>query len=70
MWLPRGWGEGVGWTGSLGLVDAKPLHLEWTNGLPDVAQWVENLTSIRKDLGLIPGLDQLVKYLVLLQAAV
>ena len=22
LWLPRGWGEGVGWTGSLGLVDA------------------------------------------------
>ena len=22
LWLPRGRGEGVGWTGSLGLVDA------------------------------------------------
>ena len=26
LWLPRGREEGVGWTGSLGLVDA---NLEW-----------------------------------------
>ena len=27
--LPKGREEGVGWTGSLGLVDNKLLHLEW-----------------------------------------
>ena len=26
-----GWGEGEEWTGSLGLVDANLLHLEWIN---------------------------------------
>ena len=34
-------------------------------GVPVVAQWVKNLTSIREDLGLIPGLDQCAKDLAL-----
>ena len=37
-------------------------------GVPVVAQWVTNLTSICKDTGFIPGLAQWVKDLVLLQA--
>ena len=34
-------------------------------GVPIVAQWLTNLTSIPKDTGLIPGLAQQVKYLAL-----
>ena len=37
-------------------------------GVPTVAQQVKNLTSIRKDLGLIPDLPQWVKDPVLPQA--
>ena len=32
-----------------------------TQGVPVVAQWVKNPTSIYEDAGLIPGLTQLVK---------
>ena len=38
-------------------------------GVPLVAQWVKNPTSIHDDGGLIPGLAQLVKDLVWLQAS-
>ena len=34
-------------------------------GVPVVAQWVKNLTSIQEDAGLIPGLAQWVKDLAL-----
>lgn len=39
-------------------------------GVPAVAQWVKNLTSSRGEVGLLPGLTQCVKDLVLPQAAV
>ena len=35
-------------------------------GVPNVAQWVKNPTSIHEDVGLVPGLLQWVKDLVLL----
>ena len=38
------------------------------HGVPIVVQQVKNLTSIHGDAGLIPGLAQWVKDLVLLQA--
>ena len=39
------------------------------SGVPVVAQWVMNPTSVHEDAGLIPGLTR-VKGLALLQAAV
>ena len=38
-------------------------------GVPVMAQWVKNRTSILEDVGSIPGLAQWIKELVLLQAA-
>ena len=45
------------------------LHqIEKHLGVPILAQWVKDLTSIHEDVGLIPGLAQWVKDLVLPQA--
>ena len=49
-----------------------PLKIKNTarKGVPIVAPCVKNLTTIYEDVGLIPGLSQWVKGLVLLQAVV
>ena len=39
-------------------------------GIPVVAQWAKNPTSIHEDVGLIPGLAQWVKDPVLLRSVV
>ena len=44
----------------------KNANLKRHLGVPAVAQWVKNPTSIHEDVGLIPGLAQWVKDLALL----
>ena len=46
--------------------DLKYLHL----GVPTVAQWVKNPTSVCEDGGSIPGLNQWVEVMVFPQASV
>ena len=46
------------------------MNKKFQLGEPVVAQWVKNPTSIHEDSGLIPGLAQWVKDLVLSQAVV
>ena len=43
-----------------------PLKVEGVWGVPVVAQWLTNLTSIHEGAGSIPGLAQWVKDLALL----
>ena len=45
------------------VVSTSSLHIQISRslGVPVVAQRVKNLTSIHKDVGLIPGLNQWVK---------
>ena len=43
------------------ILDAVRIFKTTDLGVPVVAQWVKNPTSIRKDAGLIPGLAQWVK---------
>ena len=50
--------------------DFQPQELWWNTGVPFVAQWVKNPTSIHKDAGLIPSLAQWVKDPVLPWAVV
>ena len=50
--------------------DKNKLIRKQIGGVPLVAQCVKNPASIHEDLGLIPGLAQWVKDLVLPQAAV
>ena len=41
--------------------DTKEINLNMASGVPVVAQYVKNLTSILEDVSLIPGLAQWVK---------
>ena len=43
---------------------------EYQPGVPVVAQWVKNPTSIHENMGSTPGLTEQVKDLALLQAVV
>ena len=70
--LPGASGSGVGWMKNLGLAvgSCKLLHLKWISRSSSCSSAVTKPTSIHEDPGLIPGLAQWVKVLVLLWAAV
>ena len=59
--VAKGEGEGVGWTGSVGLVDANYCIWNGSAGVPVVVQWLTNLTRNHEVVGSVPALAQWVK---------
>ena len=61
----------VRWVGSLAQEFMQAMDMAKKNGacVPIMAQWVENPTSIYKDVRLIPDIAQWVKDLALMQAS-